>query len=248
MKINNINKKLAALAFWLFVWWLLSMLTASELLLPSPAATLRRLCALLPTLGFWRTVGATLLRILLGAFSGITLGTLLAALTCRFPLLHALIAPLLSVIRSTPVVSIIILLILWLGRSLLPAVVVIMMVAPVVWSNVAVGIEKTDILLLQMAKVYRFPKMRVLRRVYLPSVMPYFLSSCRSALGLAWKSGVAAEVLTVPAVSIGKMLADSKSYLLTTDLFAWTVVVVICSLMIERLLMRAFSRFGGEAK
>ena len=74
--------------------------------------------------------------------------------------------------------------------------------------------------------------------------MPHFLSACRTSLGLAWKAGVAAEVLTVPVRSIGRMLYESKLYLETVDLFAWTVVVVACSLIIEKLLMAAIGRLG----
>ena len=246
--MNKTNKILAALVFWLAVWWTLALLTASELLLPSPGATVHRLLTLLPTAAFRRTVGATLLRILCGAVAGIVLGTLLAVLTCRFSLLHALFSPLLTVIKSTPVVSFIVLLILWVGRSVLPSVIVVLMVLPVVWANVTAGIEGTDLQLLQMAKVYRFPRARTLRRVYIPAVMPHFLSACRSALGLAWKAGVAAEVLAVPAVSIGKQLADSKSYMETLDLFAWTLVVILCSLAIEKLLMAAMERMGGAQR
>jgi NitT/TauT family transport system permease protein len=88
--------------------------------------------------------------------------------------------------------------------------------------------------------------MRTLRRVWIPSVMPHFLSACRTSLGLAWKSGIAAEVLTVPAVSIGKMLYESKLYLETVDLFAWTVVIIVCSLVIEKVLMAAIGRLGRQ--
>ena len=118
------------------------------------------------------------------------------------------------------------------------------MVLPVVWANVCAGIRSTDPILLRTARVFRFSPWRTLRRVYVPSVMPHFLSACRTSLGLAWKSGIAAEVLTVPAVSIGKMLYESKLYLETTDLFAWTAVVVVCSLVIEKVLMSAIGRLG----
>jgi len=114
----------------------------------------------------------------------------------------------------------------------------------VVWANVCAGIRSTDPILLRTAKVFRFSPWRTLRRVYVPSVMPHFLSACRTSLGLAWKSGIAAEVLTVPAISIGKMLYESKLYLETTDLFAWTAVVVVCSLVIEKVLMGAIGRLG----
>ena len=118
------------------------------------------------------------------------------------------------------------------------------MVLPVVWANVCAGIRSTDPILLRTARVFRFSPWRTLRRVYVPSVMPHFLSACRTSLGLAWKSGIAAEVLTVLAVSIGKMLYESKLYLETTDLFAWTAVVVTCSLIIEKVLMSAIGRLG----
>ena len=246
--MKKATKILAVAAFWLAVGWVLALLTGSELLLPTPGATVRRLTQLLPTAEFWLTVGTTLLRILCGAAAGIVLGTLLAVLTCRFTLLHTLFSPLLTVIKSTPVVSFIVLLILWVGRSVLPAVIIVLMVVPVVWANVSAGIAGTDVQLLEMAKVYRFPRGRILKRIYLPAVLPHFLAACRSTLGLAWKSGVAAEVLTLPAVSIGKKLADSKSYMETLDLFAWTLVVVLCSLLIEKLLMAAMERIGGAKR
>lgn len=231
--------------FWLCVWEVLARLVGSPLLLPGPLLTARRLLELFVTLPFWQTVGVTMLRILCGTLSGILLGCALAVLTCRFALLHTLFAPLLTLIKSTPVVSFIILLLLWLGRDLLPAVIVILMVLPPVWANVCAGIRGTDKQLLEMAKVYRFPPSRTLRRIYIPSVLPHFLAACRSALGLAWKSGVAAEVLTVPNRSIGKALAESKLYMEIPDLFAWTATVVLCSLLIEKLLVAAIGRLGG---
>lgn len=238
-------KTLCAAIFWIAVWWLLAAHIGSALLLPTPPATLGRLLTLCGTAELWRTVAVTLLRILCGALAGVLLGTLLAVLTCRFSLLRMLFAPLLTVIKSTPVASFIILLIIWLGRDILPAVIVVLMVLPVVWANVSAGIDGTDRLLLELAVVYRFPRMRTLRRIYIPAVLPHFLAACRSTLGLAWKAGVAAEVLTMPAVSIGRKLADAKSYSETLDLFAWTVVVIICSLLIEKLLLSLLSRIGG---
>ena len=135
--------------------------------------------------------------------------------------------------------SFIILLILWVGRDFLPCVIVVLMALPVIWSNVSAGIAGVDAQLLEMARIFRFSHWRKLRRIYIPSVAPHFLSALRSCLGLSWKAGVAAEVLTVPAVSIGKMLYESKLYWETLDLFAWTLVIIICSLIIEKLLMSA---------
>ncbi|MBO5898784.1 MAG: hypothetical protein J6R04_07220, partial [Clostridia bacterium] len=87
-----------------------------------------------------------------------------------------------------------------------------------------------------------------IRRIYLPAVLPYFLSACESSIGLAWKAGVAAEVLALPALSIGKQLYESKLYLETTDLFAWTLVVIVLSLLLEWLTRRAFRTIGRRTR
>lgn len=242
--LDRLWKNLIVLAFWLLVWAGLAHLVGRELLLPGPLAVLRRVAQLALTAAFWRTAGLSLWRILWGAAAGMALGVLLAAATCRFRPLDALLRPLLTLIKSTPVASFILLVLIWVGRDVVPPVIVILMVTPVVWGNTAAGIRSADPLLLQMAQVYRFGPRRTVRRVYLPALLPHLLSACQTALGLAWKAGVAAEVLTVPQLSIGKNLFEAKLYLETVDLFAWTVVVIVLSLIIERLLTAAIGRFG----
>ncbi len=244
--LKKILKNLIVLVFWLGVWQGLSMLVNKPLLLPAPPAVLGRIAELVGSLDFWHITAMSLGRILLGVICAMALGVLLALATCRSELLFSLFSPLLTVIKSTPVASFIILLILWVGRDILPSVIVVLMALPVVWSNVSTGIKETSPQLIQMARVFRFSPWRRLRRVYIPSVMPNFLAACRSCLGLAWKAGVAAEVLTVPAVSIGKMLYESKLYWETLDLFAWTVVVIICSLIIEKVLIAAIAAIGRK--
>ncbi|MBE7017851.1 MAG: ABC transporter permease subunit [Ruminococcaceae bacterium] len=229
------------LIFWLGVWQVLALIVAKPLLLPAPPAVLGRIAQLIISAEFWYITAVSLGRILLGVVCAMALGVLLALATSRWALLRSLFSPLLTVIKSTPVASFIILLILWVGRDILPSVIVVLMALPIVWSNVSTGISQTDPLLIEMARVYRFSPWRRLRRVYIPSVMPHFLAACRSCLGLAWKAGVAAEVLTVPALSIGKILYESKLYWETLDLFAWTVVVIICSLIIEKVLIAAIA-------
>ena len=121
-----------------------------------------------------------------------------------------------------------------------------LMVVPVVWANLSRGIRETDRQLLELAKAYRFPLFKTVRLVYLPSLRPYFVSAITTATGLAWKSGVAAEVLCVPKASIGTQIFNTKLYLEIPDLFAWTAVVVALSLVLEKLLRFLLeSRKGG---
>ena len=241
---------LAVFVFWTGIWFLASRMVGSELLLPSPIQVLQTFLALAGTTEFWLIVGTSILRVLTGILSAIVLGVLLAVLTESSSLFKTLLSPLMTLVKSTPVASFIILALIWLGRSILPAAISALMVLPVVWANVSAGIASQNPQLLELARVYGFSRGRILRRVTLPSVMPYFRSALSSALGLGWKAGIAAEVLTVPQRSIGKMIFESKLYLETTDLFAWTVAVILLSLLIERVLLkliRQFDRKGGAA-
>lgn len=237
---------LTVLVFWVAVWSLASKLVGSALLLPSPLQVLLRFSSLVAKGSFWVTVGTSILRVLTGILAAVVLGVLTAILTEGSAVCKALISPLMILVKSTPVASFIILALIWLGRGILPAFISALMVLPVVWANVSAGIAARDPLLLEMARVYRFPRGRILRRITLPTVLPYFRSALSSALGLGWKAGIAAEVLTVPQPSIGKMIFESKLYLETTDLFAWTLAVVLLSLLIERILLKLVRELGRK--
>ncbi len=229
---------LPALLFWTAVWYLGSRIVNNPLLLPTPVQVLRCLKNLMLTAAFWQITATSIGRILLGVLCAVILGASLAVLTTRSHLLEMLIAPAMTAMQATPVASFTILVLIWVNRDYVPALICAMMGLPIVWSNVSSGIRETDGQLLEMAKVYRLPKLRTLRRIYIPSVMPFFRTACSSALGLGWKAGIAAEVLTVPKSSIGRMISESKLYLLTEELFAWTLAVIALSLLLQKFLLR----------
>lgn len=219
---------------WLGVWQIAAMIIDSALLFPTPIAVAVRLFELMLTADFYKTVGLSLLRILVGMVIGTLVGALGGLLTASSRVARDFFAPLLAVVKSTPVASFIILMVLWISRDLTPLIIALMMVTPVVWTNVETGILNTDKSLIEMARVYNMPRAATVKHIYLPSISPYFLAALKASLGMAWKAGIAAEVLLQPIVSIGKMISDSKILLETTDLFAWTVVVVILSVIIEK--------------
>ena len=237
---------LAVLLFWAALWALLAYFVGQELLLPSPLQVLEKLGAMAGTEAFWLATGRSILRVLAGLLSATVLGVLLAVLTTRSALARRLLAPVMTVVKSTPVASFIILALLWLGRDVLPAFITALMVLPVVWANVSAGLEAQDPQLLELARVYRLSRLRVLRRITVPSVLPHFRAALRSSLGMGWKAGIAAEVLTVPPLSIGKNIFEAKLYLETTELFAWTLTVIVVSLVIERILLRLAGRIGRK--
>lgn len=235
---KNFVKNLLATLFWLAVWHMLAVRWDNFLLLPTPLQVLRRMGELAVTAQFWQIVAVSVGRILLGALSAMALGVLLAVLTTASSVADALAAPAMTVIQATPVASFAILVLLWMDRDLVPALICGMMVLPVVWSNVCAGIHAADPQLLEMARVYHLPPLTIARRIYIPTVLPYFRAACTGALGLGWKAGIAAEVLTVPGKSIGRMISESKLYLLTEDLFAWTLAVVLLSLGLQKIILK----------
>ena len=237
--------RLGAVAVWLLLWQLASMAVGLPLLLPSPLAVLLRLGQLCTGADFWLTVASSLLRILLGFLLGVLFGTALAGLCWRFRLIDVLARPLLGVLKSTPVASFIILALVWVKTTWLATVISFIMVLPLIYANVREGIDSADRQLLEMAQVFRLSRRKTFRYCYLPAILPFFLSAISSALGFAWKSGIAAEVLGRPARAIGSQIYDSKIYLETPDLFAWTLVVILLSVLLERLAVR-FVRWAGK--
>lgn len=237
--------RLGAVAVWLLLWQLASMAVGLPLLLPSPLAVLLRLGQLCTGADFWLTVASSLLRILLGFLLGVLFGTALAGLCWRFRLIDALARPLLGVLKSTPVASFIILALVWVKTTWLATVISFIMVLPLIYANVREGIDSADRQLLEMAQVFRLSRRKTFRYCYLPAILPFFLSAISSALGFAWKSGIAAEVLGRPARAIGSQIYDSKIYLETPDLFAWTLVVILLSVLLERLAVH-FVRWAGK--
>ena len=235
---------LPALVFWALVWQLAAMAVGNPLLLPSPARVLLRLWQLMGEAAFWQITLASIGRVLLGVALGIALGVILAVITTVSHLAELLVAPAMTAIQATPVASFAILVLIWLERDFVPVLICVLMVLPVIWNSVATGIRVTDPQLLEMAKVCRLSKGRILRRIYVPSVLPFFRSAGTSALGLGWKAGIAAEVLTVPKHSIGRMISEGKLYLMTEDMFAWTLTVVILSILLQRLMLRLLK--GGK--
>ena len=246
--MRRIGRVLLPVLFWLGVWQLAAAAVGQELLLPGPAAVGRRLLELAAGAVFWQTALASLLRIFGGLLLGVALGALLAGLTAWVPLLDWVLTPAVKVVRATPVASFILLVYLWVERGRVPGLISALMVLPVVWGNVTRGIAETDPRLLELARAYGFGRGRTLRRIYIPSVLPYFASGCRTALGLAWKAGVAAEVLCRPRLAIGTRLYRAKITLETPDVFAWTVVVIALSFLLEGALGVALRRLGRGQK
>ncbi len=238
-KTESIIKKASAVLLALALWQCAAMLLNESLLLVAPTRVCVRLWELIREEGFWSSVFYSLWRILLGFLFGACAASLLAVLSYRFPFTETLLWPYVMAVRTVPVASFIILALVLFSSSRLSVLISFLMVFPVLYSAILQGLKSTDRQLLEMARTYRLPWQRRLGYIFMPQIKPFLLSSCTTALGLAWKSGIAAEVIGIPDGSIGERLYQAKIYLATADLLAWTVVIVILSVGFEKAFLAA---------
>ncbi len=244
-RIKSFAIKLLVLCFWIFVWDLLSRIINQELFLPSPKSVLLTTLDLGKRAGFWFGIANSFIRIILGFFLGLTTGAVLATLSYKSKVIYEVFSPLMKVIKATPVASFIILALVWISSVNLSILISFLMVLPVSFSNILHGLQSTDDKLLEMAKVFDIGGWKRIKAIYFPTVMPFVVSAISIGLGFSFKSGIAAEVIGRPANSIGLYLYEAKLYLMIKELFAWTVVIILLSVLFEKTMMRILRYYGN---
>lgn len=245
--MSRTAKKIIAVVLLLAVWQAAAMLLDQKVLLASPVQVFIRLFTLWKEPEFVSAIVFSLLRIAGGFLLAFITGNILAVLAGKHEWIEILLSPVMITIKTVPVASFIIIALVWLSSRRLSIFISFLMVLPVIYNNVLKGIRCIDAKMNEMAEVYRLPWGRKFRYIWLPAIKPYLFSGTSIALGMAWKAGIAAEVIGIPEGSIGEMLFNAKIYLNTTDLFAWTVIIVAVSVLCEKavmwLLEKAYERY-----
>ena len=228
------KRKALIILGWLAVWQTAAWAVGRGVILVGPmeaAGTLLRLAA---APEFWHTAAFTMLRIAGGFLLAFCAGAALGAAAWRRPLVRDILAPAVAVMKSVPVACFVILVLVWLGSGRLTAVIVFLIAFPILYTQTLEGLGRTDRRLAEMAAVFRMGLWGRVRGLYLPALLPSLESGCSLAMGLSWKSGVAAELIGTPLHSIGQELYFAKIYLEIDRLFAWTLVILAVSFLFER--------------
>ena len=244
----KVGKGAAAIAFWIIVWFIIARLVNVDLIVPSPMSVVRSLRELLQTSDFWISTATSFLRVICGVAVSLVIGCLTACLIWRSEILNTLLSPLLSIIKATPVASFIIIAWIWFDTSLLPIFISSLIVIPIITSNVKQGLSSVSTELTEVARVYKLSFWKKLFKLYIPSISPYFMAACKASLGMAWKASVAAEMIVLSKNSIGKEIYESKLSLEAAPVFAWTIVIIILSIIIEKLFMYLLNLAGRKSK
>ena len=241
-------QKIGAVALAILLWQILAMAIGEPIFLASPLAVAARFFALFAEGSFWAALGFSFLRIACGFFAGVALGILLGSLAGRYGVVETLLYPYTVTVRSVPVASFAVLGILWFSHENVSAFISFLIVLPIVYNAVLEGVRGFDPQMQEMASVFGFSPIARLRLIWLPGLRPFLLSSVRVGIGLAWKSGIAAELIGVPRHSLGELLYNAKIYYNTAELFAVTAVIILCTVLCEKAVFALMRRVLGERR
>ena len=242
--LRKIAKFCVPIAVYILIWQLLSMLVGSRLLLlPSPLDTLRSMGEIVSSKSGWQSIGMTVVRILAGFLLGCAVGIGFAVLTSHSRVFDWLLRPLRSLIKTTPITSFALILLVSVISGAVPVIVAMIVVIPMIWQTTEEAIKNRDVHLSEMAKIYLSP-WKKLRYVTLPQVLPQFFASASTALGFAWKAVITAEILALPKLGIGSQMQFHKIHVEIPELFAWTLLVILLSVILENALKFALRKAG----
>ncbi len=234
-KSKHHTMKLWAAIVWIILWQLLSLYLDSDILLASPWKVLFCLLGLLKESSFWQAIFFTFFRICAGLLTAHLLAILFASLSYHSKLIQDFLAVPVTVAKSTPVASFIILVLIWIPSKNLSVFISFLMSFPVLYTNLLQGLNSMDGKMLEMAQVFRLSFFRRFRYIYLPQVFPFYGAASSLANSLCFKAGIAAEIIGLPRGSLGEKLYEAKIYLNTPELFAWTIVIILLSILFQRI-------------
>ena len=242
MKRTSRMTKIAAGLFWIIIWEGAAVLIGNRIILISPLEALHRLIALMETETFWLSLAASTGRVMLGFLFSMMAAFLLACLanSCRSAAL--LLAPVIKTMRAIPVASFVILALILFRSRYLSVFIAFTVAFPVLYTSLSDALSARSKALHEMASVFSVSLIRRIRYLDLFELLPYLLTACRMAVGMAWKAGIAAELIGIPRLSVGEHLQQAKTYLDMADLFAWTAAVIAASVLCERLVLFLIER------
>ncbi len=244
--MNKRLSKALVIIIWIGIWQLAAVLINKPYLFASFTDSLTALVSLVSEGRFYRILLHTSLFAFTGFFLALVSGIIMGVISFICEAFRRFLDPVLSVMKSVPVASFVILILVWFGSRPLSIIISYIVVFPIIYFATISGLQSTDQQMLQMADVFRLSLKNRILYIYRLALTPYILSGCFSAISMALKSCIAAEVISASDISIGGQLYFSKIYLDTASLFAWTFVIIILSALFEKVIISILKKIGGR--
>ena len=223
--------------FWLTVWEVADRVIQNRIVLSGPLHIISSLAEQIKQPDFITICATSFVRIAAGFLLSFVIAFLLALAAYHVKIIRMFLEPILITLKTVPMISFVIMLLIWVGNQALTIYLSFLIVLPLIYTNTLAGFEHVDKNMLEMAKVFGLSPWKKFVYIYRPAFMPFLISGCKVALGMSWKSGIMAEVVGTPKPSIGREMFAAKQYLATADLFAWTVVVIVLSILFEKIFL-----------
>lgn len=232
-QLKNILYPMVALAAFVLLWLIVALVTDVEMILPRPDVAMRSFFLLFAKAKFWQAIGMTVLRTLIGFGISFALALGLAILARLWRPLARGLAPLITILRATPTMAIILLAIIWMSSATAPLLITFLVIFPQLYAAIYAAITETDADVVEMSKVYRVSRRDMVTKLYIPYLVPALFSSARSNIGLNVKLMIAAEALAQTSLSIGNFMQLSRIYLDTASLLGWTIAAILLGAALE---------------
>jgi NitT/TauT family transport system permease protein len=232
LPLSVIGQRVALVAAVMAVWWL-SSLSVPHYILPSPARVWEALNRISANGDLWSNLAITLWRVAVGfvtaALIGLPFGIILGA-NKRAGEFFEPVIPVLNTVSSAIWA---IFAIIWFGISNATTIFVVFMTAmPLMITNVWQGTRTVNADFIELAQVLRMPQWKVMAKIYLPTILPYFFSGARLAFGFGWRVSLVAETIGSSS-GVGYRLRQAADLIRTDQVFAWTLTLVIMMATIE---------------
>ena len=248
--MNNKLKKfvtvILVIAFWLAVWEIAAIIIDVDHVLPRVESTFLAFVSAFNDNDFFLKVALSLARVLIGFILGALLSMTFAVIATKLSFIKALVSPIMTVIKSAPVAAIVMILWVMIGGKNVPIAISMLMVIPIVWQNIIDGYDAIDPKLAEVCEIYNFSYYKRLRHLILPTLARFLFPGLITASGLAFKAGIAAEIICWTTNSIGKEIGIAKANVEGPEMFAWVILVVLLSYLLESIIKKTIREIGRK--
>ncbi len=229
----KIVKFVLSTSFILLVWGVSASIVNDSYILPNFIDTADSLFKIVFSGKFYSLIFTSIIRVIFGMIIGLILGLFFAALCHYFEFVSVILSPVFSILKSTPIACIITLLWISMTYNQLTVFVVVIMVMPIIWQNVLDAFRSIDKNLAEVSDAFEFSFIKKIKVLIIPSLLPYLIPALITSVGLAWKSEIAAEIVTY--TNIGKEISNYKYPAFdTASIFAWTALIICISILFEK--------------
>lgn len=227
-----------SIAFIALSWEFVARKINLPAIFPSLEELFRQLFLLFGTKSFYIDLLSTLYRGLAGLFIAFICSFALGTLAAFSVFWKTFFQPIIAILRSVPVISFVLLALLWFSPPKLPIFIALITTFPILFQNISTALNQTDIRLVELAKVFGKNPVSRFFTIYLPASKELIYDGLSTAMGFGWRAVIIGEVLAQPIHGIGTGMKEAQAFIQIPKLMAWTIIAIAISYLFDILLQQ----------